>query len=36
VFFSKKELDAKVSRRVEFRIVSNSEDLVEDLLNNLK
>jgi hypothetical protein len=35
VYYSKKELDAKVSRRVEFKIVSNSEDLVEDLLKNL-
>ncbi len=36
IYYSNNDLDAKVSRRVEFRIVSNSEDLVNDLLNNLK
>lgn len=35
VYNSKKELDSKVSRRVEFRIVSNSEDLVEELLKQI-
>lgn len=36
VYYSKNDVNAKVSRRVEFRIVSNSEDLVNDLLKNLK
>ncbi len=40
IYYSNNELDAKISRRVEFRIVTNSEELIEkiikrgELLNN--
>ena len=36
VYKSKKELDSWISRRVEFRIVTNSEELVGELLNKIK
>lgn len=36
IFYSDNELDAQVSRRVEFRIVTNSEELVDELLNKIK
>lgn len=36
VYYSDNELDAWVSRRVEFRIVTNSEELVDELLNKIK
>jgi outer membrane protein OmpA-like peptidoglycan-associated protein len=34
-FFSKKQIDLQKSRRVEFRIVTKSEELVEKVINNM-
>lgn len=36
IYYSNKDLDPWVSRRVEFRIVTNSEELVDELLNKIK
>lgn len=36
VYYSNNDLDPWVSRRVEFRIVTNSEELVDELLNKIK
>ncbi len=35
-YYSKSSVDANKSRRVEFRIVTNSEDLVDELINKVK
>ncbi len=36
IYYSNSELDPWVSRRVEFRIVTNSEELVDELINKIK